>query len=51
MEYPFEYLYGRTYQTQLSNKNRRSEAVFHLNNRLNVPLSLKENCEIKYSIS
>ena len=43
MEYPFGYLHGRTYLAQLSSKNRRTEADFHLNNRLNVPLNLKEN--------
>ena len=34
--------YGRTLKAQLSSKSRRTEAVFHLNNRLNAPLSLKE---------
>ena len=33
---------GRTYKAQLSSKSRRTEAVFHLNNRLNAPLNLKE---------
>ena len=42
MEYPFEHLYGRTYKTRLSSKNWRTEAVFHLNNKLNVYLNLKE---------
>ena len=32
-------------------KNRRTETVFHLTNRLNVPLHLKDNCTFKYSLS
>ena len=29
----------------------RTEAVFYLNNRLNVLLNLKENCTLKYAFS
>ena len=42
MECPFGHSYGRTYKAQLSSKSRRTESVFHLNNRLNAPLNLKE---------
>ena len=42
VECPFGHSYGRTYKAQLSSKSRRTEAVFHLNNRLNSPLNLKE---------
>ena len=42
MEGPFGHFNGRTYKAQLSSKSRRTEAVFHLNNRLNAPLNLKE---------
>ena len=38
MECLFGNSYGRTYKAQLSSKNRRTEAVFRLNNRLNAPL-------------
>ena len=41
-ECPFGHSYGRTYKAQLSSKCRRTKAVFHLNNRLNAPLNLKE---------
>ena len=40
MGYPFGHLYVRSYLAQLSSKNRRTEAVVHLNNRLNVSLDL-----------
>ena len=43
MDFPYGHLYGRTYIAQLSSKNRRTQAVFHLNIRLNVPLNLEEN--------
>ena len=42
MECPFGHSYGGTYKAHLSSKSRRTEAVFHLNNRLNAPLKLKE---------
>ena len=42
MKCPFGHSNGRTYKAQLSSKSRRTEAVFHLNNRLNSPLNLKE---------
>ena len=35
MECPFGHLYDITYKAQLSSKSRHTEAVFHLNNRLN----------------
>ena len=38
----FGHSYGRTYKAQLSSKNMHTEASFHLNNRLNAPLNLKE---------
>ena len=31
-------------------KNTRTEAVLHLNNALNVPLHLIENCTFKYAL-
>ena len=46
MAYPFGQFYGRTY-AQLSCKNRRTEDVFHLNYRLNVPLTFNENNTLK----
>ena len=42
VECPFGHSYGRTYKAQLSSNSRRTEAVFHLNNRLNSPLNIKE---------
>ena len=42
MECLFGQSYGRTYKDQLSSIRRRPEAVFHLNNRLNAPLTLKK---------
>ena len=42
IECPLGHPYGRTYKAQLSRDSRRTEAVFHLNDRLNAPLSLKE---------
>ena len=42
MEYPFGHLYGRTYSAQLSSNSRRTEAVFHLNNILIIPLNINE---------
>ena len=47
MEYPFGHLHGRTYLAHMSSKNRCTEAVVHLNNRVNAPLNLKENCTLK----
>ena len=41
--YPFRHLYGRTYLGQVLCIYRRAEAVFYLNNRVNVPLNLIEN--------
>ena len=35
----------------MSSKNRREEAVFHLNIRLNNPLNFKENRTLKYAFS
>ena len=43
IECPFGRSYGRTYKTNLSSKHRRTEAVFHLNNRMNTLLNLKRN--------
>ena len=42
MECPVEHSYGRAYKAQLASKSRHTEAVFHLNNRLNTLLNLKE---------
>ena len=42
MEFLLGYLYGRTYYDQFSNKHMHTEAVFHLNARLNLPLSFIE---------
>ena len=42
IECPFGHSYGRTYKTQLSSKSRRTEAVFHLNNRLNASVNLNK---------
>ena len=41
MEGAFWHSYVRTYKAQLSSKSMRTEAVFHLNSRLNAPLNLK----------
>ena len=38
-----------TLECQLSSKSIRTEAFRHSNNRLNVPLNLKENCTHKYA--
>ena len=43
MECPFGHSNGRTYKAQLSSKSRRTEAAFHLNNRLNAYSKLKSN--------
>ena len=51
MECLFGHSYGRTYKDQLSSISRRPEAVFHLNNRQNAPLALKEICTLLYSFS
>ena len=37
---------GTCMVAQMSSKNRCTEAVFHLNNRLSVPLNLKKNCTL-----
>ena len=42
MECPFGHSYGKTYKAQLSSKSKRTEAVFHLSNRLNAFLNLKK---------
>ena len=42
MECPFGHSFRKTYKAQLSSKSRRTEAVFHLNNRLNALLNIKE---------
>ena len=49
MECLFGHSYGRTYKAQLSSKSRRTEAVFHLINRLNAPLNLKEILTLLYA--
>ena len=41
--------HGRTYKAQLSSKSMRTEAVFHLNSRLNAPLKLKKTFEHFYT--
>ena len=38
-------------RAKISSKTRRIEGVFQSNNRLNVPLNLKENCELKCAFS
>ena len=43
MECPFGHSNGRTYKAQLSSKSRRTEAAFHLNDRLNASSKLKSN--------
>ena len=42
MKCPFGHSCGRTYKAQLSSKSRRTEAAFHLNDRLDALLNLKE---------
>ena len=39
----FWHSYGRAYKAQLSSKSMRTEAVVHLNSRLNAPLNLKRH--------
>ena len=51
MRYPFVHMYRRTYKAQFPSKNRHTKAVSLLNNRLNVPLNLKENLTLKYVFS
>ena len=51
MECPFGHSYGRTYKAQLSSKSRHTEAVFHLNIRLNAPLNLKEIRTLLFAFS
>ena len=43
MEGAFWHSYGRFYKAQLSSKSMRTEAVFHLNSRLNATLNLKRH--------
>ena len=43
MEGAFWHSYCRTYKAQLSHKSMRTEAVFHLNSRLNAPLNIKRH--------
>ena len=43
MEGAFWHSYSRTYKAQMSSKSMRTEAVFHLNSRLNSPLNLKRH--------
>ena len=43
MEGAFWHSYGRTYKAQLSSRSLRTEAVFHLNSRINAPLNLKRH--------
>ena len=50
MEYPFGYAYVELI-SPVSSKNRRKEADFHLDNRLNVPLNFKQNCTLRYTFS
>ena len=47
MKRPFGHSHGRTYKSQLSNKSRRTEVVFHLNYKLNAPL----NFTLLYALS
>ena len=51
MECPFGHSNGTTYKVQLSSKNRRAKAVFHLNNRLTAPLNFKEVGTLLYAFS
>ena len=51
MECPFGHSYGRAYKAQLSSKNRRTEAVLYLNNRLDAPLNLKEIRTLLYAFT
>ena len=51
IECPFGHSYDRTYKAQLSSKSRRTDAVFHLNNRPNAPLNLKEIKTLLYAFS
>ena len=46
----FGHSYGRTYKTLLSSKSRCTEAVFHLNNRLNAAVNLKKEHSIRIYI-
>ena len=46
MKYP----YGHLSMVELFKQNRRTEAVFHLYNRLIVPLNIKEICTLKYNV-
>ena len=41
IECPFRHSYVITYKSQLSSKRRHTEAVLHLNNRLNAPLKFR----------
>ena len=42
IECPFVHSYGIPYKAQLSSKSMHTDAVLHLNNRLNAPLNLEE---------
>ena len=42
MEFPFVHSYAILYKAQLSSKSMRTDAVLHLNNKLNAPLNLEE---------
>ena len=42
MKYPFGHSYARTYKAQFTSKNGHTEDVFHLDNKMNAPLYLKE---------
>ena len=48
IKYPFGNLYANLLNSVVK-QNRRTEAVFHLNNRMNGPLNIKENCTLKYA--
>ena len=43
--------HGRTCKSQLVNKSRRTEADFHLKNKLNAPLNLKKFETLLYALS
>ena len=51
MECPFGHSYGKTFKAKLSSESRRIESVFHLNNRLNAPLNLREILTLLYAFS
>ena len=51
MECPFGHSNGTTYKAQFSSEKWRTEAVFHLNNRLTAPLNFKEVRTLLYAFS